>query len=805
MTIIANAVDFLLIFSTCLDGSCILSAYVCDGIFDCPDNSEESDCDVFDIFLMSNDYYCFNIWNNQDVCFETHSLSTKATTLTQFEQYSFYNTAIPENFSSPCPDGYSPCTYYRTECFLRHKRCIFERDIFGEPVHCSDTEHLTYCEHYQCPAMYKCANSYCIPLHMICDGINDCPDSEDESFCGELIANGILHCRHDNIYVAPYNVCDNITHCILSADDEMFCEKFTCPRQCYCKGYAVMCSNISFSNIGLQLASSVTLLYYINSNITIYFSKDFSSMKMLDLTNSSFQNGIVRSNYFKHLKELRVLILTNTYITAFDNEPFIHLTKVQYFHISQNTIHKISRKSFHGLRELRTLDIHDIKLKHIGPNSFYDLKKLVTLNVSYNKLKYLFKNAFRIQKNKCNDMDNLQHLDLRSNDIADVDNAVFKCIPSVIIHVDHQDNPLKCFFANRSRSATKRPQNCNTIIPSALVALLFCFAAIFIVLHSVTSIWLQFTSVGFHPKFALVTDIFFNDLIVVLQLLLVLVSHLIFQHNYPFVIRNISKYSVCKMYAALVILTQLTPNQNWLLMAALYHRVTVYALVKQPYDFRQFVRITIIMKVANMAVAATWVYHIDEYSNFFCTPFTFSQTWSSFSSISAISSALLITIKIILLAATFTINIIIVKHVAGQSKTLNQANNNRRTYLLLKTLAIDSILQLCSVGMGSSLIILASQDAAIYSVLFVVHALCNAVINTIIYNRKHLPILQEHIQQKLNSKELLVVLILRVTYAYAYDAAHRQQSSQRFAKTLPFLLVTIIAAVMLYLIIDASI
>ena len=753
---------------------------------------------------MSSDYYCFNIWKNGDVCFETHNVSTQPTTLTQFEQYSYDYITIPDNSSIPCSEGSSLCTYYRTQCFLRHKRCIFERDIFGEPAHCSDTEHLTYCEHYECPAMFKCANSYCIPLHMICDDINDCPDSEDESFCGELVATGILHCRHDNIYVAPHNVCDNITHCILSADDEMFCENFICPVQCHCKGYAVMCHNISFSNISNELTSSVTLLYYINSNTMMYFRKDFDSMKLLDLTNSSFQNGIVPRNYFQNLRELRVLILTNTSINALGDGLFFGLTKVQHFKIPHNTIHKISRRSFIGLRELRTLDIYDIKLTHIAPDSFYDLKRLVMLNVSHNQLKYLVRNAFRILKKQCKEKDNLQYLDLRSNDIVNVDNDIFKCIPSVIIQIDHRNNPLGCFFPNRTHKATVRSLHCNAIIPSATVAFVFWLSAIFLFFHSVTSIWLQFTSVGLHPKFAVIADIFFNDLIVVLQLLLALVSHSIFQHNYPFVVRNISKYLVCQVYAALAILTQLTPIHNRILIAALYYRVTVYAMVKQPYEFRQFASIIALMKVASIAVAATWVYHIDEYNSFFCIPFRFPQTWSTSPSFIVIASTLLISINIIVLAVTIVLYVTIVKHVAGHTKSLNMANTRQRTYTLLKTLALDSILQLCSVSMGSSLIVLTSQHSATYSILFVAHALCNAMINTINYNKKHLPVLQQHVQEKLNrsSKELLV---LRKTYAYASEAAYQHHSRKRLAKALPTLVVIITVVVMAYFIIDASI
>ena len=808
-----------------MDGSCILSAYVCDWTFDCPDKSDESECDVFHTFVLPNNYYdCFNIWSNGDVCFHTYNVFTNTYMSTQFEQHFKDNTAIPENSSIPCPNRHSLCTYYHAECFLRHKRCIFERDIFGEPVHCSDTEHLTYCEHYQCPAMFKCANSYCIPLHMICDGINDCPDSEDESYCDDLVVNGLLYCRQDNIYVAPYNICDNITHCILSTDDEMFCKDFICPGECYCKGYSVMCSNINFIDISNELTSSVTLLFYTNSDVMIDLSKDFSNMQLLDLTNSSFQNGIVPSKYFDHLTELRVLILTNTDITALHDAPFRNLRNVQYFNILQNAISRISRISFIGLREIQALDIHDIKLKHIGPDSFYELKQLVTLNASYNKLKHLTRNAFRIMKNTYKDKNimvqehsRLQYLDLRSNDIVNVDIDIFQAIAMVIM--DRRDDPLVCFITNQSQTTTKPRHLCRKILPSVTIVLVFWFAAMFIVLHTITSVWLQFTSLGFNPKFAVIADIFFNDLIVVLQLLLALVSHTVFQHNYPFVVRNISKYSVCKVYATLVILTQLTPNQDWTLLAVLYHRVTVYAMVKQPYGFRQCAIIIAGMKVVSIAVAAPWVYSAEEYNNFFCTPFMFPQTWSSSPNIFAIASILLITINIILLAVTIAVYVNIVKHVAGETMGLSKAKTKRRSHILIKTLSIDILLQLCSVIMRSSLIILTSQDIAIYSILFVAYALFNAVINTIIYNRKHLPVLQQHVKglqrknvsmkEKLNrnSKELQVILKLRMkdAYAYAYDSARQEHSRKKFSKVIPFLLITIIVAVMIYFSINASI
>ena len=84
------------------------------------------------------------------------------------------------------------CNYGSSECYSPHKICTFERDIYGNPVHCSDTEHLRYCASHQCPNAFKCHGSYCIPSHMVCDLIVDCPDGEDEYNCDSLITQGMF-------------------------------------------------------------------------------------------------------------------------------------------------------------------------------------------------------------------------------------------------------------------------------------------------------------------------------------------------------------------------------------------------------------------------------------------------------------------------------------------------------------------------------------------------------------------------------------------------------------------------------------
>ena len=86
---------------------------------------------------------------------------------------------------------------------------------------------------------------------MVCDGVNDCPDSEDELFCDNLNTRGLLHCRGDDIYVHPRHVCDEVLHCLMSYDDELICESFQCPVGCHCRGYAVICYAVPILRLNL--------------------------------------------------------------------------------------------------------------------------------------------------------------------------------------------------------------------------------------------------------------------------------------------------------------------------------------------------------------------------------------------------------------------------------------------------------------------------------------------------------------------------------------------------------------------------
>ena len=77
--------------------------------------------------------------------------------------------------------------------------------------------------------MYKCHESYCLPLHLVCDGVIHCVDGDDEIGCdhpcyknGVLLQHAMYKCRSSDVCISQTERCDGIYHCP-HLDDEMYC------------------------------------------------------------------------------------------------------------------------------------------------------------------------------------------------------------------------------------------------------------------------------------------------------------------------------------------------------------------------------------------------------------------------------------------------------------------------------------------------------------------------------------------------------------------------------------------------------
>ena len=161
----------------CQNGTVVLNQYVYHGNDTCRTGVKNNNSNPLQLRVQQLRIGClpFELYGARILCLHLEHAWWSSPMITQFNQY-----------SSTCTSQSSLCAYGSKECFSRDRICLFERNIYGDPAHCSDTEHLRYCKSHVCPDSFKCNASYCIPVHMVCDMILDCPDGEDESQCDNL-------------------------------------------------------------------------------------------------------------------------------------------------------------------------------------------------------------------------------------------------------------------------------------------------------------------------------------------------------------------------------------------------------------------------------------------------------------------------------------------------------------------------------------------------------------------------------------------------------------------------------------------
>ena len=162
---------------------------------------------------------------------------------------------------------------------------------------------------------------------MICDDVNDCPESEDELFCSEKITTGLLYCRLDNIYIHPRHICDGVIHCIESYDDESLCE-ISCPRLfCFCRGYTMMCVGSDARVINTPSSLKALFIRFTMHNI-LRDDANYTSLQILDLAHTTiFKYGMPKF-FFRNMTELLILNLHNTSIARLANSSFQYLKKL---------------------------------------------------------------------------------------------------------------------------------------------------------------------------------------------------------------------------------------------------------------------------------------------------------------------------------------------------------------------------------------------------------------------------------------------------------------------------------------------
>ena len=223
----------------CSAGGCISYLYICDRKSHCTDSSDEfcengdvtgsetSGTSLFhkplDVSVIRGVKYCLGFKCKTGECIDKY----------------FENDLIPD-----CSDGddeyhmlymrrgkvYNcneiselPCILSHSKCLSVNHLCVYDHDVFGHIAYCRDGAHLFTCEDIEYTNTFKCPRSYCIPLRMVCDGVDDCLEGQDEFRCDNYTCPGYLKCHGVAYCVHLWEICDGFPKRPTADNETLYC------------------------------------------------------------------------------------------------------------------------------------------------------------------------------------------------------------------------------------------------------------------------------------------------------------------------------------------------------------------------------------------------------------------------------------------------------------------------------------------------------------------------------------------------------------------------------------------------------
>nr|XP_006813017.1 PREDICTED: uncharacterized protein LOC102803992 [Saccoglossus kowalevskii] len=412
-------------------GECILKEYICDGIPDCKDTSDEFQCDT----VCSDDSF---------TCDSGQCISL-----------SFYCDFTPQ-----CEDGSDEYECVLRDCLLTEFQCDNGQCIDGSlicnvKINCADgsDENVESCRSI-CDG-FLCFDNTCFPSFVQCDGMVDCEGSheEDEYLCSQVCSpneitceNGacadistlcmydyieldnrkyhigcrdVTHLRFCDDYSCPpytfkcpssyciplYRRCDGQNDCP-DGEDEYGCNQFSCPgsykcqsthqcielnKRCDGKHDCIKGDDEHFCDIQcLEGCNCASYLFDCSQSSWFELPDDLSSnIRGLKINRDSVTRNSQLSQYEESNGTIKWNTLFFTKIGMF--ERFSWLANLE---LSGNGIESFLPGTFGGLSNLLVLNLKNNRLFGLQPRSFDGLSKLRKLLLTGNPILSIENNAF---------------------------------------------------------------------------------------------------------------------------------------------------------------------------------------------------------------------------------------------------------------------------------------------------------------------------------------------------------------------------------------------------------------------------
>uniref|UniRef100_A0A0A9VWW2 Vitellogenin receptor n=1 Tax=Lygus hesperus TaxID=30085 RepID=A0A0A9VWW2_LYGHE len=84
---------------------------------------------------------------------------------------------------------------------------------------------------------FRCSNGHCLPMHVKCDTVRDCPSGEDELACHSYTCPiGTFSCKNGRQCIEHHSVCDSVHNCDDGSDEADCHSEVTCsPGEFHCQ------------------------------------------------------------------------------------------------------------------------------------------------------------------------------------------------------------------------------------------------------------------------------------------------------------------------------------------------------------------------------------------------------------------------------------------------------------------------------------------------------------------------------------------------------------------------------------------
>ena len=443
---------------SCNDGTCIIQHRRCNGWKDCLDGSDEMGCPPACTMTdgVFNNSQCFtNCKQPKCICSILYSqcpnetcvpMSTHCSVLTNRQHCVGNGDGNLHIAQADVGGSYTLPT---------DSACIYTRNILGASPSKDIGQHLQHCRNSDCPGMYKCYNSYCIPYRYVCDGHNDCPAAEEEENCEVIICPGLLKCIGDNVCISPDEVCDNIVHCPVGCDDETDCFLGPCPSGCHCFGLGVSCTNLSLPTLP-HLSPHFKAIDMSNNVLKVSHQLFYQYTSLINLDLSENGISMFTSETFIQNSKLQTLNMDHNKIQLIRKHSFLGLHSLMKLSMKRNKIMNTESFGFYGILHVTRLDFSKQALVTIEAFSFWGTESLTSLNLSYNRMLHLHMDSLK-------GMDNLSELDISGNHITYIEDNAFRVLP-MLISLISTTHGLCCFALNIERCMPQT--SCRQLINS---------------------------------------------------------------------------------------------------------------------------------------------------------------------------------------------------------------------------------------------------------------------------------------------------------------------------------------------------